>query len=121
MEELLEFTDRVSDFRNACQTGNQGCNSDPIIVAFWGISPVMVTRSSHHIQPLIFAANSTLLAAADAFIYTELNCKLSELRKTNQLIFSVRTLLVNIIEESKHSDVWNSLIERDLIPNENTG
>jgi len=60
---------------------NRGVLLALISAALWGIFPVMVNRQSHHIPPLTFAATSTLLAAAGAFIYTVLKRKLVELKK----------------------------------------
>jgi drug/metabolite transporter (DMT)-like permease len=60
---------------------NKGVLLALISAALWGIFPVMVNRGSHHIPPLTFAAISTLLAAAGAFVYSVIKHKLGELRK----------------------------------------
>ena len=48
--------------------------------ALWGVFPVVVNRGSHHIQPLFFAAVSTLLAAAGSLGYAAFKGKLIELK-----------------------------------------
>jgi len=48
--------------------------------ALWGVFPVMVNRGSHHIPPLLFAAISTLLAAAGSLGYAAFKGQLYELR-----------------------------------------
>jgi drug/metabolite transporter (DMT)-like permease len=60
---------------------NKGVILALISAALWGVFPVMVNRGSRSIPPLIFAAISTLLAAAGSFIYAALKRKLPELRK----------------------------------------
>ncbi len=52
-----------------------------INAVLWGIFPVMVNRGAHRIPPLIFAAITTLLAAAGAFFYVVFSRKLGELKK----------------------------------------
>jgi drug/metabolite transporter (DMT)-like permease len=52
-----------------------------ISAALYGIFPVVVNRGSRHLMPLTFAAISTLLAAAGAFIYTALQGRLYELKR----------------------------------------
>jgi len=59
---------------------NKGVLLALMSAALWGIFPVVVNRGARHIPPLTFAAISTLLAAAGAFIYTVLKHKLGELR-----------------------------------------
>lgn len=54
--------------------------------ALWGVFPVMVNRGSHHIQPLFFAAISTLLAAAGSLGYAAFKGRLRELRNRKAYI-----------------------------------
>lgn len=60
---------------------NKGVILALISAALWGVFPVMVSRGAHYIPPLIFAATSTLLAAAGSFVYTAFKSKLGELKK----------------------------------------
>ncbi len=64
--------------------------------ALWGLFPVMVNRGSHHIPPLLFAAVTTLLAAAGSLCYTAFKGKFHELRnrKSYAALFMITLCIV---------------------------
>jgi O-acetylserine/cysteine efflux transporter len=97
---------------------NRGVILALISAALWGIFPVTVNRGVHHIPPLTFAAFSTLLAAAGAFIYAAFKGRLHELKRkdayTSLLMITLCIVIIPyvlfFIGSSKTSGINTSLL-----------
>ena len=97
---------------------NKGVILALLSAALWGVFPVMVSRGAHYISPLMFAAISTLLAAAGSFVYTVYKSKLGELGNkeayTSLLMVTVCIVIIPyvllFIGASKTSGINTSLL-----------